>query len=229
MLPLCSWAGTWYLAILVIFSLLLASENWRAGFWISLQQNNPPPPAPLLWFTIYLWASWVAVEFSLLSGSCPSDPHPTLSPPPPFSVPCETCFHIDSLPAAFDWPIPCTLRRPHEPWRDLSQFFCSKVSTDCCLTVQEGPGYLRTVFSHSSCHVPNIQWAVSYPLEKATCVFEEGTSFLSSCLSPRLQLTTSLFLRNSSCTVEGSLLAFLPCPQLLAGFCLALSEDYFSL
>lgn len=164
MLPLCSWAGTWYLAILVIFSLLLASENWRAGFWIS-QQNNPPPPTPrppaLLYNIPVSFLGFSGVLFTVRILSLRPPPHPLA--PPPFSVPWETCFHIDSLPAAFNWPIPCTLRRPHEPWRDLSQFFCSQVSTDCCLTVQEGPGYLRTVFTHSSCHAPNIQWAVSYP------------------------------------------------------------------
>lgn len=210
---ICSWAGFWYLSILVIFSLLLASENLRAGSWIS----------PTLLYNI-------PVSFLGCRGVLFTITTPPPTPPlhlPPYSVPWDLFSYW--FPAYSLWQIPCTLGRPHEPWRDLSQFFCSEVSTGCCLMVQESPGSLRTVFSHSSCYAPNIQWAVSYPLGKAPCVFEGESISLSSCLLPRSQLTTSLLSRKTSFTMEGSHLAFLPCPQLSAGFCLALNEGYFSL
>lgn len=157
MLLICSLAGSQYLAILVIFSLLLASEIWRAGPWTFLQQS----PSPALFYSIPMSLGCSGVLFTLrIMFPCP--PNSLLTTLSTLKALFSHWFSAYSL-----GPIPHIVRRPHESWKDFSQLSYSQVSGFCPM-VNEGPGSLRVVFFHSS----NLQLAVSFsPGEGPMCLW----------------------------------------------------------
>lgn len=162
MLLICSWAGSQYLAILVIFSLLLASEILRAGPWIFFQQS----PSLALFYSIPMSLGCTGVLFTLR----------IMFPCPPNSLSTTFCTLRDLFShwfSAYSLWLANSLycQRPHESWKDFSQFSYSQVS-GFCLMVNEGPGSLRVVFFHSSCHASNLQLAVSFsPGEGPMCLW----------------------------------------------------------
>lgn len=79
------------------------------------------------------------------------------------------------IPTALGLAVPCTLRRSHRLWMDLSVVFSSQDSACCLLlVVGKGPGYHRDiVLINYSCCVQTLS-GLLFPWGRSHCAFGEG-------------------------------------------------------